>query len=160
MKYDTKILRNHSLRSFSSIFILSSSKQSPIITTEKPYTILRFKIFYSDELWLMYNNSFSPNNVKIQKHIIKVNVHILYFLDIFHILKPPQKVLRCWSGWYRKCRSQYVCTNVQTIFISNLKCLATLSSIFVMFFCHNLDLDITKTIFLMTHEMMHRVSYG
>ena len=47
---------------------------SGIITTEKPYTILRFKIFYSDELWLMYNNSFSPNNVKIQKHIIKVNV--------------------------------------------------------------------------------------
>jgi len=42
--------------------------------------------------------------------------------------------------------------------ISNLKlkCLATLFSIF----CHYLDLEITKTILVMTHEMTYRVSYG
>ena len=47
----------------------------------------------------------------------------------------------------------------------DLKCLATLFSIFLMFFVSHyayLDLEITKTILVlaMTHEMTYRVSYG
>ena len=46
MKSGIKVFKKHSFRSFSSISTLSSSLEGSIIITEKPYVVLKFKVFF------------------------------------------------------------------------------------------------------------------